>query len=183
MEFPCEVCDNSINEKESKQNQYISTLKKENDKSFREKFTINNPDLSKVDKIITDYITHHHKKFDLYFYQCEFKSEFNSFTQHIETLYSYNRDNIGMKSYYFFWIDYLTLGGYTFSNISEMIIKTFSNKCKITYEHYLKQSMHMCERLSSRNIVENPQLIKSLDRIKKHYFLIGKYSHIPISPI
>ena len=138
-------------------------MKKEKDKHFRAKYTINNPDLSKSDKIINDYITHLNKNFDLYFCQCEFKLEFNNSTHNIETLYSYDTDNISMKVYLLFWIDYFTLRGYTFSKINEMIIKTISDKCKITYEHYQKQTMHMCERMLKRNIAENSQLINSLD--------------------
>ena len=48
----------------------------------------------------------------------------------------------------------------------------------MTYEHYMNQPMHMCERKKNVNIAKNPQLINLLDRNEKHP-LIRKYSRIP----
>ena len=88
-----------------------------------------------------------------------------------------------MKSYLLFWIDHFTSRGYKFYNIHEMSIKTNSDKRNMTYEHHLKQPMHIYERMLYKNIAENPQFIYSLDRNKNHPRLIWKSSHIPILPI
>ena len=54
----------------------------------------------------------------------------------------------------------------------------FSDKCNMTYEHYINQTMRMCERKINVNIARNPHLIGSLDRSENHP-LIRIYSHIP----
>ena len=61
-----------------------------------------------------------------------------------------------------------------------MTIKTKSDRCNMTYEHYINQPMSMCERKMNKNTAKNPQLIKSIDRIKNHP-LFRKYSHIPFN--
>ena len=61
-----------------------------------------------------------------------------------------------------------------------MPIKTTKDKRNMTYEHYLNQPMHMCEKKMNMNIARNPQLINSLDR-NKNRLLIIKYSHIPFN--
>ena len=66
MDFLCKVCDKSNIEKESKYNNNIATLTKEHDKSFYENYTITNPNLDEIDKILNDYITKHNKNFDIY---------------------------------------------------------------------------------------------------------------------
>ena len=50
---------------------------------------------------------------------------------------------------------------------------TISDRCNLTYEHYMNQPMHMCERKINMNITKNPQLINLSDRSKK-YPLIRK---------
>ena len=52
-----------------------------------------------------------------------------------------------------------------------MTIKTISDRCNKTYEHYIIQPMIMCEREINMIIAKNPQLIKSLDRNKTILFL------------
>ena len=52
-----------------------------------------------------------------------------------------------------------------------MKIKIISDRCYISYEHYINQP---------RNIARNPFLINSLDRNKNH-LLIRKYLHIPFN--
>ena len=42
MSFLCEVCDQSIIENESEHKEYVTTLRKINDKSFYKKHTIKN---------------------------------------------------------------------------------------------------------------------------------------------
>ena len=158
-------------------------MQKKNDLSLYNKYTINNINLDEVDKILKDYVTTQTKKFDLYLIICEFKIEFDiKFTTKRETNYLHNINDIitKIKGYLLYWIDYYKLQGYGFRNINELIIKTFSDKCNITDEHYLNQPMHMCERQINKNIAKNPQLINSFDRSKNHP-LIRRYSQIPFN--
>ena len=53
-----------------------------------------------------------------------------------------------------------------FCNINEMIIKTISDKRKITYKHYVDQPMQMVERRLNFVIDRRPQLINTIDRKK-----------------
>ena len=59
-----------------------------------------------------------------------------------------------------------------------MTIKIFRDRCNMTYEHYMNQTMSMCERKMNIIFAKNPKLINSLDRHKNHPF-IRKYFHIP----
>ena len=49
-----------------------------------------------------------------------------------------------------------------------MTIKIISDRCKMTYEHYINQPMSICEIKLNMNIARNPHLINSLDRNKNH---------------
>ena len=57
MDFLCNVCNKFFIENESKHNNYMATLTKKHDKSFYENYTIINPNLDEIDKILNDYIT------------------------------------------------------------------------------------------------------------------------------
>ena len=57
-----------------------------------------------------------------------------------------------------------------------MTINIISDRCNMSYKHYMDQQMSMCERKKNMNFARNPQLINSLDRNKNHP-LIRKYSH------
>ena len=61
-----------------------------------------------------------------------------------------------------------------------MTINISSDRCDMTYEHYIIQTMHMCERKINLNITKNPHLINSLARNKNH-LRIKKYLHIPFN--
>ena len=134
-------------------------------------------------KKLNDYITTHNKKFDLYFSNCEYKIEFdNNSTTNIETKYLHNFVDIitKIKGHILYWIDFYKLQGYGFCNINEMIIKTFSDNCNITFKHYRNKPKHMCERQIFMNIAKNPQLKNSFDRSKNDP-VMRKYSHIPFN--
>ena len=72
MKLLCKVCDKSVIENESQNNNYIATLTKEHDKSFYKNYTIINPNLNELDKKLNDYITQLNKNFDIYSIDCEF---------------------------------------------------------------------------------------------------------------
>ena len=63
------------------------------------------------------------------------------------------------------------LGGYKFSNITEMNLKTLSNKRNLTYEYYIKNPMLMVERRLNMIISRKPRLINALDRSVKHLLI------------
>ena len=59
-----------------------------------------------------------------------------------------------------------------------MTIKTISDRCSLTYEHYMNQRMQSDELRINMVIAKNPHLINLLDQNKNHP-MIRKYSHIP----
>ena len=70
--------------------------------------------------------------------------------------------------------------GHKVYNINQMTIKIISDRCNMTFEHYINQPMHMCERKINLDIAKNPYLIKLSARNKNHP-LIRKYLHIPFN--
>ena len=81
-----------------------------------EKYIINNVKLDEVDKMISDSISTHNRKFDVYFVNCEFKTEFDSnFRIKIKTKYIPNIESKKIiESFIFYYIDCLKLKGYKF---------------------------------------------------------------------
>ena len=179
MDFLCPVCDRSIIENESEYNEYIATMRKKDDKSLYENYTIKNINLDENDKILTDYVTTHNKKFYFYLVRCEFVLEFdNNFTTNIQTNYCYNMDDITkIKSYLLYSIHCFKSRGFKNYIINQMKIKSISDRCNLTDRYYINQPMQSVERRINMIIAKNPQLINLFDR-KKNYPLIENYSHI-----
>ena len=101
MSILCAVCDRSIIENESEYKNYITTLRRKNDKSLYKKHTNSNVNLDEFDKILTDYNTTLKENFDFHLFNCEFKIEFdNNFTTNTENDYFYNVNANNMKSYF-----------------------------------------------------------------------------------
>ena len=174
----CKVCDKYFIENESKFNHYIATLTKEFDKSFYKIYTIINPNLNEVDKILNDYITKRNKNFDIYSIICEFDIVFdNNLKSNIETGYCLNIDDITeIKSLLLFWIEYYKLQGNSFCNIDKLIIKTIFDRCNMTYKEFMKQPVHTIERKLNFVIDENPELINTLNWSENHP-MTRKFSH------
>ena len=61
-----------------------------------------------------------------------------------------------------------------------MNIKTNSDKRNISYNHYIKNPMHMVEKRLNKIISRKPHLNNALDRGVSHP-LVRKYSHIPFN--
>ena len=100
MDLLCRLCDRSIIDNEFEYKKYLASLRKENDKSFYKKYTINNINLDDVNKVLNNYISSHNKNVDFYFINCEFVIEFdNNFITNIETINFYNTDIIDIKGY------------------------------------------------------------------------------------
>ena len=60
-----------------------------------DKYSINNPNLNDIDKIINKYVTSYIKKFDKFSIKCDFYLVFNDdFKIHIETHYVHNMDDL-----------------------------------------------------------------------------------------
>ena len=144
-----------------------------------ENYTNNNNILDDVDKILSDYVTTHKKKFYFYLIRCEFVLEFdNNFITNMKTNYCYSMDDITkIRSYLYYWIDCFKSRGSKFYNINQMTVNINGDRRNMTYESYINQPISMCERKIKINIAENPHFINSLDR-NKNLPLIRKYSHI-----
>ena len=147
MDLLCPVCDRSIMENEAEYNEYKTTMRKKDDKSLYENYTIDNINLDEVDKILSDYVTTHIKKFYFYLLRCEFVLEFdNNFTTNIQTHYCYNMDDITkIKTYLLYSIDCFKSRGYKNYNINQMSIKSLSDRGNMTYKYYMNQPMQAVE--------------------------------------
>ena len=169
MTFLCEVYDRLIIGNESEYYKYLATLRKKDDKSLYKKYTINNINLTEVNKILNDYISIRYTYFDFYFINCEFVTEFdNFFIANKKSNYVYNTDINNMNKNFLKDIDCFKSRGHKFSNINQMIINIISDRCKIANKRYMKQPMSMCERRIKNIIARNPHLVNSLDRFKNH---------------
>ena len=142
------------------------------DDFFYDNYSINNPYLNDIDKIINNYVTSYNKKFDIYSIKCDFYLVFNDdFKIHIETHYVHNKDNLTkIKTELLAWTEHFKFEGYSFCHINEMIIKTITDKHWITYNTYMQQPMPMVERRFNYVFGECPYLIRALER--------NKYPHI-----
>ena len=180
MELLCPVCDRSIIENQSEYENYLSTMRKKDDKSLYENYTINKINLDEVDKILSSYVTTHNKKSYFYLVRCEFVLEFdNNFTTNIQTNYCYNMDDITkIKSYLIYWIDCFISRGYENYDINQMRIKSLSDRYNMTYKYYMTQPMQSVELRINMVFAKNPQLLNLFNRNKNHP-LSRNYSQIP----
>ena len=136
--------------------------------------------MEEVDKKLKDYITTHDKKFDLYFINCDFKIEFdNNFTTSKQTNFFNNIEN-NIKSSLLYQFECFKSRRYAFYKINQMTINSISDRCNMTYQHYINQPMCMCEPQINLKVAKSPQLINSLGPIKNHP-LIRKCSHISLN--
>ena len=96
MNFYCDICEKTIKLK-SKNNHFESLTHIQYETSFRIKHTIQNPKFFDVDKLFSDSISDHNKKFDLYLVKCDFKIVFNNFTPHFKTNICHDTSFINLK--------------------------------------------------------------------------------------
>ena len=74
---------------------FLTTLRKKDNKGFYKKDSIRNVNSDEVNKILNDFISTHNKNFDFHFINCELVIEFdNSFIANKQTKYFYNTDII-----------------------------------------------------------------------------------------
>ena len=134
------------------------------DQFFYDEYSINNPNLNDIDKIINNYVTSYNKKFDIYYIKCDFYLVFNDdFKIHIETYYVHNKDYLTkIKINLLSWIEHLKFEGYSFCHINEMIIKTITDKHWMTYNTYMQTPMPMVERRFNYVFHKCPYLIRAL---------------------
>ena len=152
-------------------NNYLSSLVKNDNKFIYMKYIINKVNIDNFEKLFNNYITNHNKKFDFYYINCEFQIEFNNYISNIEINFHYNTDYINLKSYLYFYTESHNIKNF---KINQMIINTISCLCNMSYKYYLNNPMSMLERRINYIIAKNPKLINALDRNKKHP-LIRKY--------
>ena len=175
MDILCKVCDKDIIENESEYKNYITTLRKKDDKSIYKKYIIYNISLDEVDKILKDYVSTHNKKFNIYFIYCEFKIQSdNNYTRNLSTACVHNIEFEKIFQSLIYYIECLKINGYKFENVNQMTINAISDRCNMKYEYYKHPPMFPLETKLNIIIAKNPQL---LDRNIKH-LLIRKYSHI-----
>ena len=68
------------------------------DEFIYNEYSINNPNLNDIDKIINNYVTSYNKKFDIYYIKCDFYLVFNNdFGIHIKTHYFHNKGDLTKK--------------------------------------------------------------------------------------
>ena len=175
MDILCKVCDKVIIENESEYKNYITTLRKKDDKSIYKKYIIYNNNLPEVDKTLKVYVSTHNKKFNIYFIYFEFEIQFdNNYTRNLSTACVHNIEFEKIIESLIYYFVCLKMNGYIFENINQMTINTVSDRCNMKYEYYKHPPMFPLK--TKLNIIDakNPQL---LDRNIKH-LLIRKYSHI-----
>ena len=139
---------------------------------FYDEYSINNPNLNDIDKILNNYVTSYNKKFDIYYIKCDFYLVFNNdFGIYKKTLYVHNKDDLTkIKTELLFKLQLLKYEGCSFCYINEMIIKTITDKHWMTYTTHEQKTMPMVERRFNYVFHKCPFLIRALDR--------NKYSHI-----
>ena len=86
------------------------------DELIYDEYSINNPNLNDIDKIINNYVTSYNKKFDIYSIKCDFYLVFNDdFGIHIKTHYVHNKDDLTkIKTEILFKLELLKYEGYNF---------------------------------------------------------------------
>ena len=133
-----------------------------------DEYSINNPNLNDIDKIINNYVTNYNKKFDKYSIKCDFYLVFNNdFGIPIKTHYVHNKDDLTkIKTELLSRIEHLNFEGYSFCHINEMIIKTINCKHWMTYTTYMQKPMPMVERRLKYVFHKRPYLLRALDRNK-----------------
>ena len=117
------------------------------DEFYYDEYSINNPNLNDIDKIISSYITSYDKKFDIYYIKCAFYLVFNNdFGIHKKTHYVHNKDDVTkIKTELLSCIEHLKFEGYSFCHINEFIIKTITDKHWMTYSTYMQTPMPKVE--------------------------------------
>ena len=98
------------------------------DQFIYDEYSINNPNLNDIDKIINNYVTRYNKKFDIYSIKCDFYLVFNDdFKIHIETYYVHNKDDLTkIKINLLSWIEHLKFEGYNFCHIIRGVRRVIS---------------------------------------------------------
>ena len=144
------------------------------DEFIYDEYSINNPNLNDIDKIINNYVISYNQIFDKYSIKCDFYLVFNDdFGIHIKTHYVHNKDDLTkIKTELLFKLELLKYEVYSFCYINEMIIKTITDKHWMAYTTYMQKPMPMVERRLNYVFHKCPYLIRALDR--------NKYSHLEL---
>ena len=160
MDYLCQVCDEDIIENESEYKNYITTLCKKDDKSLYKKYVINNINLDEVDKILSDYVSTHNKKFEIYFIYCEFKIQFdNNSIIDIKSEYVHNIEIVKIIQCLKYSIECHKLKGYKFHNIFQMTINIVNDRCNMKYEFYMHPPKFPLETKFNIIFAKNPRLL------------------------
>ena len=145
-ELLCSNCDYDILNDKIELNNYLLTQRKKNDKSIYKKYDIDNINLDEFDKILSDYVNMHNKKFDIYFIKCKFNIAFDNITSDLESNIVLNKEFYKIKFELLFFIDYMGFEGYNFRNINHMSINIISDICNMTHDYYTYRSLNSLEK-------------------------------------
>ena len=126
--YSCERCDKS-NKLEPKKKHFKSLTHEQKGKCIRINHTVKNTNFFNIDNIFIDYITNHNKKFELYLVRADFILNFdNDLNADIKTNFHHKVSPINVKLFFLYWLDSFILRGYIFSHISDVIIRTISDR-------------------------------------------------------
>ena len=141
-------------------------------------YTIDDPNLDEIDKMLNDYVTSYNKNFDIYAIRCQFFLVFdNNFKIYIETDYFFNiGDFTKTKNCFLYSIDYYRSLGYGSCNINKKIVKTISDKHWMSHKIFIQYPMQRIERQINMVFDRYPELINTLSRTTDHP-ISGKSSH------
>ena len=150
-------------------------MHKENDKTIYKNYFIKDVNLCDIDEILCHYVSINIKKFDFYFIKCNFNITFDNYTTNIETHYVYNKESYKINIELLFFIDCMEFDGYNLSNINQMTINTYNDRCNMTYEYYTRRFLNPIEiKLNAINSKDS----KLIDDNNIKHLLMKNYSHI-----
>ena len=105
IKYNCDVCDRTIKNK-SKRKHSKSVAHNESEKSSRLKHTIKNPNFFDVDENVSEYITSHNKKLDLYVVNYDFHSVFHKeFYPHKKSDLQNYLTKMHLKTCWVLWVE------------------------------------------------------------------------------
>ena len=116
--------------------------------------------MGEVDKLLKDCVSSHNKKLNIYFFYCEYKTQFdNNSTRDLKTECVLNLEIEKINQCLLYCIEYLESKVYKFQNINQMTFNTVSERCNMKYEYYMHPPMFPLETKSNIIIAKNPLLL------------------------
>ena len=134
MSYYFDICDKKFSSK-SKNKHFESLSHIDNEKCIQINYTFQNPNFFDIAKLYNVFFNNPYKKIEISCVKLDFRLDFGTTIQALIT------SEIDLNISLFDSLEFLqcstecvTLKRYKFSHITELSIKTFSNKTKMTYE-------------------------------------------------